>query len=134
MGYVDSFNLYFGLRSKGWSRLFWLDVTRLVTSLTKPGQVVAEVRYFTARLSGPGERQRQQKALLEAYDSLGKVRELFPSKRILVAFPPGRFSQSLAQAAHGYFVIGRAKLAASQLPDRIEKEDGMILERPASWA
>ncbi len=62
-----------------------------------------------------------------------KVRALFPGKRVIAAFPPGRFSQSLALAAHGYFVIGRAKLAASQLPDRIEQEDGSALVRPDGW-
>jgi len=29
MGYVDSFNLYYGLKSRGWSRLFWLDAIKL---------------------------------------------------------------------------------------------------------
>jgi len=62
-----------------------------------------------------------------------KVRVLFPGKRVIIAFPPDRFSQSLAEAAHGYVVIGRAKLAASQLPDRIEQEDGSVLVRPDGW-
>lgn len=63
-----------------------------------------------------------------------KVKELFPRKRVIVAFPPGRYSQRLAQVADGYLVIGRAKLSASQLPDRIEKADGFILERPSEWS
>ena len=62
-----------------------------------------------------------------------KIKALFPGKRIIIAFPPDRFSQSLAEAAHGYFVIGRARLAASQLPDRIEQEDGSALVRPDGW-
>ena len=24
--YVDGFNLYYGLRSKGWKRFYWLDI------------------------------------------------------------------------------------------------------------
>lgn len=194
MGYVDSFNLYFGLKSRGWSRLVWLDIVKLIKSLAKAGQSVAGVRYFTARLSGPGERQRQQKTLLEIYGRMGncflyfgkyqkrgrkcpvcggewdvpsekmtdvniavellsdaalnafdiallisadsdltpvvlKIRALYPEKKVIIAFPPGRFSHSLAEAAHGYVVIGRAKLAASQLPDRIEQEDGAVFVR-----
>jgi len=198
MGYVDSFNLYFGLKSRGWRRLFWLDVPKLVESLAKPGQAVSGVRYFTARLSEQSRQQKPQKALLDVYENLEgcslyygkyqnvsrrcihcgietevpsekmtdvniavellsdavqdafdtallisadsdltpavlKVRVLFPGKRVIIAFPPDRFSQSLAEAAHGYVVIGRAKLAASQLPDRIEQEDGSVLVRPDGW-
>jgi hypothetical protein len=31
------------------------------------------------------------------------------------------------------FQIGRAKIAASQLPDHVAKADGYILHRPAEW-
>jgi hypothetical protein len=198
MGYVDSFNLYFGLRSRGWLRFLWLDASALVHCLSKPIQKVSGVKYFTARLSVTSRGQRAQTALLDAYCELGccslhfgqyqltsrrctrcgfeaavpsekmtdvniavelladavrdaydtallisadsdlipailKVKELFPRKRVIVAFPPGRFSQRLSQVADGYLVIGRAKLAASQLPDRIEKPDGFVLERPDEW-
>ena len=30
IAYVDGFNLYFGLKSKGWQRYYWLDVPALV--------------------------------------------------------------------------------------------------------
>ncbi len=56
-------------------------------------------------------------------------------KRVVVAFPPERDrSKFLKQFCSAYLTIGRAKLAASQLPDSIEKPDGTILRRPAAWS
>lgn len=70
LGFVDGFNLYFGLREAGHSSLLWLDVSKLVTNLCQPGQTCVGVRYFTARLSGPGPKHDRQKILLEAYETL----------------------------------------------------------------
>jgi hypothetical protein len=61
------------------------------------------------------------------------VRRLFPAKRILVAFPPERFSVELKSVAHASFGIGRAKFAASQLPECVTKAGGTELVRPAKW-
>lgn len=55
-------------------------------------------------------------------------------KRIVVAFPPRRASDFLRAACSAHLMIGRGKLAASQLPDSIEKPDGTILTRPAEWS
>jgi uncharacterized LabA/DUF88 family protein len=52
IGYVDGFNLYFGLKEKGWRRYFWLDVRSLIRNLLKPAQHLVGVKYFTARISG----------------------------------------------------------------------------------
>ena len=61
--YVDGFNLYYGLRSKGWRRYYWLDVRRLAENLLRPGQSLVAVRYFTARIrpqpDDPGKPVRQ---------------------------------------------------------------------------
>ncbi len=61
--YVDGFNLYYGLRSKGWRRYYWLDVRRLAENLLWPDQRLAAVRYFTARAlaepDDPGKPDRQ---------------------------------------------------------------------------
>jgi hypothetical protein len=32
IAYVDGFNLYFGLKSKGWQRYFWLNIPALAGS------------------------------------------------------------------------------------------------------
>lgn len=61
------------------------------------------------------------------------VRRLFPKKRVIIAFPPKRFSITLRRAAHGFIHIERSHLAASQFPDQVVKPDGFILHRPAEW-
>ncbi len=44
--YIDGFNLYFGLKSKGWKRYYWLNLARLAENLLKPSQNLAMIRYF----------------------------------------------------------------------------------------
>ena len=77
-------------------------------------------------------------ALLVSADSdltapVATVRELYPQKRIVVAFPPKRSSKELRRVATAYFRIGRVKLARSQFPDSVSKENGFVLKRPATW-
>lgn len=62
-----------------------------------------------------------------------RVRERFPHKRVIVAFPPKRHSAELKKVANGHLVIGEDKLRASQLPDQITKPDGFVLARPTTW-
>ena len=47
--YVDGLNLYYGLKSRGWRRYYWLDLRRLALRLLRPGQHLTMVRYFTTR-------------------------------------------------------------------------------------
>ena len=47
--YVDGLNLYYGLRSAGWRRYYWLDLWRLSENLLRPGQRLTAVHYFTAQ-------------------------------------------------------------------------------------
>lgn len=75
IAYIDGFNLYFGLGAKGWKRYYWIDVRWLAERLLRPGQTLAGVRYFTARVSGardPGEPKRQT-TYLEALETLRGV-------------------------------------------------------------
>ena len=77
-------------------------------------------------------------ALLVSGDSdltgpIEAVRGFFPQKRVVVAFPPERTSRRLQDVANSYLTIGHGSLAASQLPDRVRKPDGYVLERPTSW-
>ena len=62
-----------------------------------------------------------------------RVRERFAQKRLIVAFPPGRFSSELKRCASGYLTIGEDKLRAGQLPEQLTKPDGYVLARPATW-
>ena len=71
--YVDGLNLYYGLKSRGWRRYYWLDLRRLSERLLYPGQSLAIVRYFTApfhsRADDPKKPLRQD-AYLKALATL----------------------------------------------------------------
>jgi len=196
--YIDGFNLYFGLREKGWRRFFWLNVFKLAENLIKEGQELCTVKYFTSRVRKPPEKSKRQTLFLEALEStkkiqifyghylinsiecrncgnifpkpnekmtdvniavemltdafedrydtallisadsdlsgpIKKIKKLFPRKKVVIAFPPARFSFSLQKLAHASFTIGRKKLKESQFPDKIKKDDGYVLSRPAKW-
>lgn len=65
--YVDGFNLYYGMRSKAWSRFYWLDIRALAGNLLKPNQQLSDVRYFTSRITGKRrDKQRRQTQYLDA--------------------------------------------------------------------
>ena len=71
--YVDGFNLYYGLRSKGWQRYYWLDIYRLAEKLLRPDQCLAAVRYFTAKIlhqTDDPQKKRRQNTYLEALATL----------------------------------------------------------------
>jgi hypothetical protein len=77
-------------------------------------------------------------ALLVSADSdlcpaVSAVRKLFPNKRIVACFPPGRASKELASVVSARYTIGRGKLKDSQLPQVIETAGGFQLRKPASW-
>jgi uncharacterized LabA/DUF88 family protein len=198
--FIDGFNLYFGLKSAGFKRYYWLDVAALAGSLLKPDQKLTATHYFTARIrhnGRNGDDQKRQTTYLEAlaargvncqfghyldkdrecrrchstwtdyeekmtdvniatqllcdafdgvYDTalvisadsdlvtpIHKVKERYPEKRVIVAFPPRRQSGELKRCATGHLFIGEDKLRASQLPEKVLKPDGFELERPAEW-
>ena len=71
--YIDGFNLYYGLKSKGWRRYYWLDLRRLAENLLNPGQELVAVRYFTSGvLAEPGDpdKPKRQRTYLEALATL----------------------------------------------------------------
>ena len=73
MVYVDGFNLYFGLRSKGWRKYYWLDLVALAQALLKPGQMLEGVHYFTSRIRANGRNvsdMQRQTTYLEALGTL----------------------------------------------------------------
>ena len=199
--YVDGFNLYFGLKSKGWSRYYWLDLNKLSQNLLKCHQRLSSIKYFTSRIEStiydPYKHKRQQTyiealqtidlcsiyfghylrkaikcnrcgntwesfeekmtdvnigiemlddaycsrfdtAILISGDSdlagpLKKIKKLFPSKRIVVAFPPNRVSKQLKQISDAYFTIGRKAFSESQFPDQVKNNAGFTLLRPTKW-
>lgn len=74
--YIDGFNLYYGMRSKGWQRYYWLSIQLLAQHLLKPGQSLIGAKYFTSRVSStprdPNKSDRQN-AYLEALGTLAGV-------------------------------------------------------------
>ena len=65
--YVDGFNFYY--RALKGTRFKWLDPSRLAARLLDPGDTVAMVRYFTARVSarsGDPDAPRRQQILFNA--------------------------------------------------------------------
>ncbi len=61
--YIDGFNLYHGLKHKGWQRYYWLDLEQFAKNLIRPNQQLRAVRYFTASViptvGDPGKPGRQ---------------------------------------------------------------------------
>jgi len=196
--YVDGFNLYFGLKSKGWRRYYWLNIHQLAQNLLKPNQELVQTKYFTSRVASPPTKVKRQSTYIEALQTtedmdvyygkyqlndivcqkcgfvdkvpnekmtdvniatellsdafqnkfdtallisadsdltapLDTVRKLFSNKRIVLAYPPGRYSSDLKRSADTQFTIGRAKVAQSLFPDEVVKPDGFVLSRPSSW-
>jgi len=71
--YIDGFNLYYGLRTKGWRRYYWLDLRRLADHLLRPDQILVTVRYFTAPVFpelGDPTKPLRQRAYLDALGTL----------------------------------------------------------------
>jgi uncharacterized LabA/DUF88 family protein len=62
------------------------------------------------------------------------VRNRFPDKGIIVAFPPKRQAQKLKDVASSYFVINETVLRISQLPNLVIKKGGIELKKPTDWS
>ncbi len=74
IAYIDGFNLYFGLKSKGWRRYYWLDVQKLVHTLLRPDQDLAETKYFTSNITDNPDKKKRQRTYLEALMTLPALR------------------------------------------------------------
>lgn len=73
ISYVDGFNLYFGLKSKGWKKYYWLDLVSLSRSILKPDQHLEHCHYFTARIrstGGQSQSAHRQSVWLDALETL----------------------------------------------------------------
>jgi len=71
--YVDGFNLYFGLKSKGWKKYYWLDLCALTKAVLKPYQQFQHCHYFTARIRNAGGNSldaKRQTIWLDALNTL----------------------------------------------------------------
>lgn len=74
IAYIDGFNLYFGLKSAGWRRFYWLNLQAMVRNLLQSGQELSFTKYFTSRVSYPADKGRRQSAFLDALETLNDFR------------------------------------------------------------
>ena len=69
--YVDGFNLYFGMLDAGFDYCKWLNLKVLALNLLQSNQKLAEIKYFTSRVSNNPEKQKRQNTYIEALESIG---------------------------------------------------------------
>jgi len=81
--YVDGFNLYFGLKSKGWQRFLWLDIWRMSERLLKPHQTLVGVKYFTSRIRFPRDKASRQNTFLEALETIPGLEIFYGNYQII---------------------------------------------------
>ena len=77
--YIDGFNLYYGLREKGWRRHLWLNLHKLAIQIIPPGHKLEVVKYFTARVRGlkdDPDKPKRQSTYLEALETLSPLIEI----------------------------------------------------------
>src|SRR5206468_6110117 len=61
------------------------------------------------------------------------VRDLFPKKRIVAAFPPERYSSELAGRAHAFMNIHENSIRRCRLPEHIDLPNGLHVDCPFKW-
>lgn len=69
IGYVDGFNLYFGLRQAKLKAGYWLDIPQLLRRYLPVQATLSQTRYFTSRVSEPPESRHRQTEYVEALAS-----------------------------------------------------------------
>lgn len=61
------------------------------------------------------------------------IRSLFPLKRVVSVFPPGRGSIELERTCHAKLRLRRGLLEQSQMPETVVGPTGFPISRPADW-
>jgi len=77
IAYIDGFNLYFGLRDKGWQCYYWLNLWRLCHCLASQNQQLINVKYFTSRIKKPDDKRRRQNAYLRALGMTNGIERIY---------------------------------------------------------
>jgi hypothetical protein len=105
--------------------------------MLKPNEKMTDVNIAVEMLSDAYNNKFDTAILISADSDLcapvRAIREKFPDKGIIIAFPPERFSFELTKVATGYFTIGRKKLAESIFSEIVTKSDGYELKMPERW-
>lgn len=70
IAYIDGYNLYYGLRSRGWKRFYWLNIQALASQFLKSHQTLVMTKYFTTVVKQPEDKRRRQAVFLDALQTL----------------------------------------------------------------
>jgi hypothetical protein len=70
IAYIDGFNLYYGLREKGWKQFYWLDLQQVAQRLLRHSQTLSATKYFTSVVTAPPDKNRRQATFLGALSTL----------------------------------------------------------------
>ena len=82
IAYIDGYNLYNGMKAKGWDCYYWLDLRRLCLNLLQllrqqkfinGDYTLRDVKYFTSKVKGNPKRHKKQKVYLEALETHCKI-------------------------------------------------------------
>jgi uncharacterized LabA/DUF88 family protein len=76
IAYIDGYNLYYGLRTKGWRKFYWLNIQAMMADLLKPNQDLVATKYFTTIVKRPAGRHQRQAVFIEALETLSNL-EIF---------------------------------------------------------
>lgn len=68
--YIDGYNLYHSLISKGWKQYLWLDLTKFSQRLLRFNQELVMTKYFTSRTTGSKAKRQRQTKYIEALGTL----------------------------------------------------------------
>jgi len=90
IAYIDGYNLYNGLKEKGWNCYYWLDLRRLSLNLVNllreqrfvdGDYTLLDVKYFTSKVKHNPQRHKIQKLYLEALESHSRIYPKFGDTR-----------------------------------------------------
>lgn len=70
IAYIDGYNLYYGLRSKGWKKFYWLNIQAMTEDLLKSNQCLVTTKYFTTIVQRPAGQHKRQAIFIEALQTL----------------------------------------------------------------
>ncbi|MDP2423507.1 MAG: NYN domain-containing protein [Bacteroidales bacterium] len=68
IAYIDGFNLYFGMLEAGHDKLKWLNIKKLIESLLRHDQALADIFYFTSRVRNNPNKERRQSLFIDAIE------------------------------------------------------------------
>lgn len=90
IAYIDGYNLYNGLKEKGWNYYYWLDLRKLSLNLINllrkqrfidGDYILQDVKYFTSKVRGNPKRHQKQKIYLEALETHSKIYPYYGDSR-----------------------------------------------------